>query len=153
MSPEERFWSKVDKSADCWQWAASLEMHGYGQFKMAGTMKKAHRVSWEFVNGPIPTGMFLDHRCHNRSCVNPTHLRLVTPKGNIENHSGSAKANSKLGVRGVTWHKQKHCYVAQVRHNGKTYTQSFTTVAEAADYVVKLRNELHTFNDRDRAIA
>ncbi|XWX91267.1 HNH endonuclease [Salmonella enterica] len=29
--------------------------------------------------------MLVDHKCHNTLCVNPSHLRLVTPKQNSEN--------------------------------------------------------------------
>ena len=28
----ERFWSKVDKSGDCWLWTASCARSGYGQY-------------------------------------------------------------------------------------------------------------------------
>lgn len=28
----ERFWNKVRKSDGCWEWTASQDMHGYGQY-------------------------------------------------------------------------------------------------------------------------
>jgi hypothetical protein len=39
-------------------------------------MKKAHRVAWEVVNGPIPAGMFVLHRCDTPGCINSDHLFL-----------------------------------------------------------------------------
>jgi hypothetical protein len=43
----------------------------------------AHRVSWELLNGPVPTGLVVDHICSNRACVAPDHLRVITQQENI----------------------------------------------------------------------
>lgn len=75
---EERFWTKVDKSADCWLWTAAVGDDGYGLFWLAGRMRRAHRVSFEWAMEPIPDGLILDHLCRNRACVNPAHLEPVT---------------------------------------------------------------------------
>lgn len=37
-----------------------------------------HRVSYEWMVGPIPKGHELDHLCRVRRCVNPHHLEPVT---------------------------------------------------------------------------
>lgn len=82
MSWEERFWSKVDKSGDCWIWTAGTR-RGYGQFYKDGRHQPSHRVSFESANGPIPEGLVVDHICRNPSCVRPTHLRAVTQRQNL----------------------------------------------------------------------
>lgn len=68
----------------CWLWTASLGSHGYGQ--LSTTYGKgpahAHRVVYETLVGPIPTGLHIDHLCRNRCCVNPLHLEPVTQKIN-----------------------------------------------------------------------
>lgn len=97
---EDRFWAKVDKTADCWVWTGANIGNGYGAFRINGGNKVAHRVSFEWSNGPIPDGMEVDHTCFNRGCVNPVHLRLLTHAQNGQNRS-SANTNSKSGVRGV----------------------------------------------------
>ena len=98
---EERFWSKVDKSGDCWLWMAS-KREGYGKFKVDGKTMCAHRVSWILTNGAIPDGLLVRHKCRNQ-CVNPAHLELGTVKDNVgdrirdgTNNNGEKHGMSKL---------------------------------------------------------
>lgn len=77
---DDRFWSKVEV-ADCWQWLGALNK-GYGQFYHQGAMRRAHRLVWEELVGPIPLDLQIDHLCRNRSCVNPDHMELVTSREN-----------------------------------------------------------------------
>lgn len=80
----DRFWKKVKKTDSCWEWLVSKTKGGYGQFNLdgKGDMRYAHRLSYEFLVGPIPKGMQLDHLCRNRGCVNPEHLEIVDNKTN-----------------------------------------------------------------------
>lgn len=79
----ERFWSKVDKSGDCWIWTAGHDHHGYGNFKVGHHKStKAHRVVWQFTYGEIPKGMCILHRCDNPPCVRLDHLFVGTKADN-----------------------------------------------------------------------
>lgn len=148
-SATERFWSKVAKTDNCWNWTAATNQYGYPVFRGdEGKNYLAHRYSYRLVHGDIPNGGQIDHRCHNSRCVNPNHLRLVTNKQNQENLSGPRSAAS--GVRGVYKSRTGKWY-GQVGHNGATYcVGTFSSLEEAESAVIAKRNELFTHNDIDR---
>jgi hypothetical protein len=77
-----RFWSKVNKSGDCWLWTAGTDQHGYGRFWYRGTMMAAHRLSYELAFGEAPQGGLL-HSCDTPSCVRPSHLRQGNQADNM----------------------------------------------------------------------
>ena len=84
---EGRFWPKVDKSDECWEWTAATR-NGYGVLGVRNGDGRwvalyAHRISWELHFGPIPDRLFVLHHCDNRRCVRPDHLWLGTNRDNL----------------------------------------------------------------------
>lgn len=82
----DRFWSKVDcsDSDGCWEWTASRQRQGYGQFKLDGRNRMAHRLAYELAVGPIPDGLQVNHHCDNPPCCNPMHLYVGTQSDNMQ---------------------------------------------------------------------
>ncbi len=83
----ERLKAKVDfdHPSGCWLWLGSKGPGGYGRLsrgRVGEGQAMAHRAMWEHEVGPIPDGMELHHECLTPACVNPAHLRPVTPLEN-----------------------------------------------------------------------
>lgn len=76
----------VDETTGCWGWLGAKQKEGYGtvSFVTPGrrTSTTAHRLFYEALVGPIPTGHTVHHKCANTSCVNPAHLETATQRAN-----------------------------------------------------------------------
>lgn len=144
---EPRFWVWVEKGPGCWEWQGSDNGVGYGRWNAGGKAIAAHRASWAIAHGSdVPDGLFIDHICHNKKCVNPSHLRLASRKQNGENY---LPVRARSGYRGV-FQKGGRWYV-RVVHNRKHYSRGgFDTAEEANRAAIALRNELYTHNILDR---
>lgn len=75
----ELFWARVEPDGDCWIWSGRLIETGYGRY--GGRL--AHRTAYEWLVGPVPEGLQLDHLCRRRACCNPDHLEPVTLAENV----------------------------------------------------------------------
>ena len=123
-------WDKVKKGApdECWEWQGCLLKNSistrkrmpYGRMNVGGVMHYAHRIAWECVNGPIPDGLVVRHRCDNPRCCNPAHLELGTQsdnrrdmfergrEGKSKAQPGEAHHNAKLTKEKVEWIKERY---------------------------------------------
>lgn len=98
------------------------------------TTMQLHRV---VVNAKI--GMVVDHKNHNTLDNTKNNLREVTQAVNRQNLKG-ANINSKTGIRGVTYDKNKNSWRAEVMLNGKfVYRKRFNNIKEAEQAVIEAR--------------
>lgn len=149
-NPGARFWPRVDKTGTCWNWTGQI-IGGYGRFWVREKNWLAHRFVFVLIGQDLPSDMEVDHRCHNKRCVNPDHLRLTTHKENRENHNGPTRI-SRSGIRGVHWQRNEQRWRVTVTHNDiRHHGGTFTDLKKAEQAAIALRNRLHTHNDRDRA--
>jgi hypothetical protein len=99
---------------ECWEWTGCIDYQGYGSTWDGHRGQRAHRAVYEFLVGPIPAGMTLDHLCHTRAtecpggalclhrrCVRPNHLEPVPMAENLD----------RSPLAPATINKQKtHCH-------------------------------------------
>ncbi len=114
-----RFWSHVNfdgwrwaDGSQCWLWiGAQTRSGGYGLTKHNGKHVPAHRVTYEMLKGPIPTGLQIDHLCRTPPCVNPAHLEPVTLAENVRRGISPSAANSR----------KTHCLRGHLFDKANTY--------------------------------
>ena len=96
----------------CVEWAGWRNAYGYGLLMVDGRPVLAHRYSYTIFARPIDNmSLDIDHRCNNRACVNPLHLRLVTRRQNVL-RGGSASAVNKR----KTVCPKRHQYAAKLEN-------------------------------------
>jgi len=99
-SPEfqQRFLSRMIRTASgCLEWQGGKIPDGYGCVKCDGKNELTHRVAWVLVNGPIPNGLDVLHKCDNPSCCDPEHLFLGTHLDNMHDRNQKGRSTALKG--------------------------------------------------------
>lgn len=99
LSAPDRFWGLVDRGSvlsdfapelgPCWIFRGTPSKR-YGLFTdVVGHTVQAHVYAWNLLNGPVASGLYLDHLCMVKKCVKvtadvdgPAHLEPVEPREN-----------------------------------------------------------------------
>jgi hypothetical protein len=110
----DRIMARIQRTAaGCWEWTGAKSA-GYGVIgrgrRSDGTMQ-THRAIWEWLCGPVPSDMQLDHLCRNRACCNPNHLEVVTQRENILRGDGTSAKHAR----------QTHCVHGHLFDETNTY--------------------------------
>ena len=108
-----------EPNSGCWVWLGAVDSDGYGKTShTADGLKRhvrSHRIVYELLVGPIPSGASLLHSCDNPCCVNPDHMRIGTQTENIEDrekrgrtsrgaehHRATLTADQVVGIRAAS---------------------------------------------------
>lgn len=126
-SKQEKFWARVDRrsSSECWPWLKGRS-NGYGNVYLGGGRVSpqydyAHRQALIYTTNAV--GDVAMHKCDNRLCCNPNHLKWASHQENSQDalskgrqYIGEQNSNAKLTVDTV---KQ----VRLLRKAGHTYRE------------------------------
>ncbi len=131
LSVLEEFMQHVspEPNSGCWLWAGAVDTGGYGAVKWNGRFTTAHRKSYELHIGPIPEGLYLDHLCRVRCCVNPKHVEPVTNSENCKRGKSGEFNRSKSHCPSGHEYTPENTYHS-VRRNGWKRRQCATCVKD-----------------------
>lgn len=125
-----RFWTKVQKTDECWLWQSVHSSSGYGKFKLYGKMERAHRVAWLLPYGAIPVGQHVLHRCDNPPCVRPDHLFLGTNRDNIQDRTIKGRSKNAIEAMRRVRTKLTDEQIQEIRRLYVPHTMTIAMLAE-----------------------
>jgi hypothetical protein len=97
----ERFWARVKKRGptDCWPWLRGKNQCGYGEMMWERKPWLSHRIAYTLKVGPIPSGLWVLHRCDNPGCCNPAHLWIGTAQDNSRDRENKGRGANRKGEK------------------------------------------------------
>lgn len=99
VKKDNEIWKHISMNhglVGCWEYTGNRNANGYGRITFRGHVTLAHRVAWILMNGEIPEGLGVLHKCDNPPCCNPFHLFLGTEADNV--HDMDQKGRRVVGV-------------------------------------------------------
>lgn len=100
-----RFWAKVTKQSghfalvkgkmsECWEWAGSKDIRGYGRIQLNNRPILATHAVFLIIGKPILPGEQANHHCDNPSCVRQYHLYRGDQKTNMQDSINRGRHSS-----------------------------------------------------------
>jgi hypothetical protein len=118
---------------------------GYLVVNIDGRVYRGHRLAWLWMTGGWPPAQ-IDHRNGDPGDNRWSNLRAATPTQNAQNRQG-AQTNNKLGLLGVTLHRQSGLYHASIVLNGHKISLRYHETPEEAHAVyMEARREVYPYN-------
>ena len=139
----KRFWKKVQKTGECWEWTGVQNGRGYGVFyyDRSNRVAKAHRVSYMWANGikDMPSDTHVMHSCDNRCCVNPAHLSAGSHTDNMRDMASKGRVCT-VGKSNFTHCPEGHPYDGDnlyINRAGHRCCRECTRVRQRARYLAR----------------
>lgn len=137
-------WKKVRNSKLIGTQAKCLDVSGYVQVNIAGTLVKGHRLAWLLHYGSWPDG-HIDHINGIRNDNRISNLRDVSNQLNAQNQRSGSRPNSTgfIGVH-VSRCSDKKRYRAKIQFNGaQIHLGGYPTPELAYEAYVNAKRKLH----------
>lgn len=111
----------------------SISKDGYTVARINKKLVKMHRIIvLELMKLIIPEGKEIDHEDRNKNNYQRENLRIITHQQNMNNIG--ARKNSKLGIKGIYFHKASGKYEVDIKINGKKiYLGLFNSLIQAQE--------------------
>jgi hypothetical protein len=124
--------------------AGRVHHTGYREVVVDNVLYREHRVIWLWMTGSWPDDE-CEHKNHNRSDNRWENLRAATRAQNMQNLSSHPRNTS--GYVGVSFHKVRGKWRANIRHLGKSiHLGHFDTAQEANLAYIAAKQKWHTFS-------
>jgi hypothetical protein len=81
----------------CLLWRGRLTNSGYGQVRVNGQDRLAHRLAVELSGGDLSAGAVVGHQCDVRRCINPQHLTVQSQSENMREAHARGRAHVERG--------------------------------------------------------
>lgn len=116
---------QINPDTECWEWQRQ-KRSGYGivdfntRARRFTNESSAHRVSYTVFVGSIPDGQVIRHRCNNRLCSNPEHLKPGSQRENCLDKTEplNEMTDAALRVRRMLLQRQLDEVLLECRNRG-----------------------------------
>lgn len=139
-------WKVLRNTARIGQEAKSLDVCGYIQVNIAGTVVKGHRLAWLLHYGQWPVGYQIDHINGIRDDNRIANLRLVNNQMNSQNQRNGVRPN-RTGWMGVHFSENQskgRQFRAKIQVNEKQiHLGGFPTAESAHAAYVAAKRQFH----------
>lgn len=123
---------------------AGNRTHGYIEIGINNKSYRAHHLAWLYVTGRWPE-LHIDHIDGNRANNAFANLREASNQKNCQNRHWPSEGKVSSQYLGVTWNKQRGCWMAQIRaSNGENINLGlYDDEYQAHVAYLHAKNELH----------